>query len=366
MGREAALGGLNIFVFCVMSLGALLVSSAPPHVLQGEKFPAASEEARWNSAIPARRAVVYPLVLDAYLTLDKGAGHIIGASRPALEWAARAGLRQIFPETAQISPIGYSLNPENAEAVLLLQPDAVFSWPLFAEPLRQAGVRTLVEVPAGIERERDVWRIIGQKSATSARSESLLNRQENKLEDIRDAIPCCAATARKFVIFGGGVSSMYIAGQEYFLRKKLTYLGFTKAPSKRSRLDIERLLLIDPDILFLDGLLNDYGPRQLYKDGSPWLSLRAVREHRVYKMLRHSLSNGPVYDPILLKWMAELFCECELGGSMREDIRDMFMRVYQMQISEEEIDRYLLIDDNGLSVFYHKFVIDSGLSKIRN
>jgi ABC-type Fe3+-hydroxamate transport system substrate-binding protein len=357
MFNRNAISAFILMAFLTLPFGGAVLGFCPPIVARtGSSSSIATEgsEAQQRFPAPAQRVLIYPLVLDAYLTLDGGTQHIVGASRPSIDWARRAGFHDIYPEIDHILDIGNSLAPASAEIALLLKPDAVFSWPQFAEPLRQAGVPNLIEVPGSIEHEREALRLVGVISGTLARAEYILERQAEKLRELRANIQLFSPTPQNFLIFGGGVNTQYIAGRTYYLTKKLEFVGLQNAVNTGGSFDLERLMVINPDVLFLDGALNNDSPQTFYRNKA-WRALRAVQGGRIYKMPVHSLSNGPVYDPILLRWMTELLFPKQMTSSIRAEIRQMYDAIYGISVDEGGVDKYLLMSANIESTKYSRF-----------
>jgi len=357
MFNRNAISTFILMAFLTLPFGGALLGFCPPIVARAgssSSIATGGSEAQQRFSVPAQRVLIYPLVLDAYLTLDGGTQHIVGASRSSIDWARRAGFRDIYPEIDHILDIGNSLAPASAENALLLQPDAVFSWPQFAEPLRQAGVPNLVEVPGSIEHEREALRLVGVISGTLARAEYILERQAEKLRDLSANIQLSSSTPQNFLIFGGGVNTQYIAGRTYYLTKKLEFIGLQNAVKTGGSFDLERLMVLNPDVLFLDGALNNDSPQTFYRNKA-WRALRAVQGGRVYKMPVHSLSNGPVYDPILLRWMTELLFPKQMTSSIRAEIRQMYNAIYGISVDDGEVDKYLLMSANIESTNYSRF-----------
>jgi iron complex transport system substrate-binding protein len=357
MLQRQAVNVVILTAFISLPLGGAMLGFRPPVVARSDAPNSIKIEAQLPSqlfATPAQRVLIYPLVLDAYLTLDDGPVHIKGASKPALDWARRAGFQGIYPAIESILSIGNSLGPTDAEMALLLQPDAVLSWPQLAQPLRQAGLPNLVEVPSGIENESTTWHSVAKVSGRLGRAEDILARQEQDLHDLQTTVSRLSAVPSKFVIFGGGNGTQYIAGRRYYLTKKLEFVGLQNATQIHGPFDLERLMALNPDVLFLDGALNTDLPQTFYRTQA-WSALRAVRNHRVYKMPIHSLSNGPLYDPILLRWMAELLFPNTMTSAVRKEIRHVYNRVYCKKFDEDQINEYLLMSANIQSANYDRF-----------
>jgi iron complex transport system substrate-binding protein len=121
--------------------------------------------------------------------------------------------------------------------------------------------------------------------------------------------------------------------------------------------DAERILAMDPDILFT--LMQT--PEEFARDPR-WRGLRAVRENRVYqglRSLRGSLEplNGLDLRPLWARWTAELAHPERFSSSkLRALLRAHFATSYGYRLSEDEIDDLLRIDENKASSGYERFL----------
>ncbi len=121
--------------------------------------------------------------------------------------------------------------------------------------------------------------------------------------------------------------------------------------------NLERLLALDPDVILLDGPRNDTTtaiPQMIYEQPQ-FTPLRTVRERRVYKIPTSAFSIQAVDDTLLLRWLAEIFYPVQMDRSLRQEYRQTYGEVYHYALSEDEIDRALLLEKNKLSAGYDRF-----------
>ena len=144
------------------------------------------------------------------------------------------------------------------------------------------------------------------------------------------------------------------------------------------RLDAERVLAIDPDIIFLmgrsdgraQGYMPEQGPQEFMSDPR-WRGLKAVREKRVYRMpgTYPGILAGLVFQPLWVRWMAEIAHPDHLQPRMRKELRDRIMSEFGYRLSDDEIDVQLHLDENRGLPGYERFArsagtnVDMGLSK---
>ena len=115
------------------------------------------------------------------------------------------------------------------------------------------------------------------------------------------------------------------------------------------RIDAERLLAMDPDIIILYGSHNApdsiESPQEFLRDPR-WRGLKAVRERRVYRMAGGGGLSGLVLQPIDVRWLAEVAHPDRLQPRVRQIMRDRFLTEFNYQLSEEQIDKYLNVEEN--------------------
>ncbi len=84
-------------------------------------------------------------------------------------------------------------------------------------------------------------------------------------------------------------------------------------------------------------------------------ALRAVRERRVYKLPSSAFSTQAVDDALLFRWLAEVFYPDRVHPGLREQYRQAYRAIYRYELSDAEIDRALLLQDNSPSAGYERF-----------
>jgi iron complex transport system substrate-binding protein len=129
--------------------------------------------------------------------------------------------------------------------------------------------------------------------------------------------------------------------------------------SSSGQIDIERILLLRPDFILLDPIPEDRSPRALYRQ--PALSvIPAIKQHRVYAIPHFSYFIDPVEDPLFLEWLTDVFFPPKAACALRDDIRKAYEDGYAYRISDDEIDRLVMVGRNGASAGYRRFTRDCG------
>lgn len=120
--------------------------------------------------------------------------------------------------------------------------------------------------------------------------------------------------------------------------------------------DAERILLMDPDMIFLMG--NAQTPQEFANDPR-WRGLKAVTNRRVYRMPGDPFGGGALaglhFQPLWVRWMAEIAHSDRLQPRLREQLREHFVTDFGYRLTDEQIDQFLHIDENANSVGYARF-----------
>jgi iron complex transport system substrate-binding protein len=116
------------------------------------------------------------------------------------------------------------------------------------------------------------------------------------------------------------------------------------------RQDAERILAMDPDIVFLSGAVKFMGqtPQEFMQD-SRWLGLKAVRDKRVYRLpgVNDWGPGGLIFTPIRERWLAEIAHPDRLPPKVRQMLRDRLMTDFGYRLTDEQVDSQLRVDENS-------------------
>ncbi|MDR3764714.1 MAG: ABC transporter substrate-binding protein [Acidobacteriota bacterium] len=121
---------------------------------------------------------------------------------------------------------------------------------------------------------------------------------------------------------------------------------------KGGRDDVERILAMDPDIILLQG---GDSPEQVMQDPR-WAGLKAVRQKRVYRLPGFSnWGSALVVTPVVVRWIDEITHPDRLQPRVRQMLYDRLLAEYGYKLSEEQIDKFLKLDENRNSAGYWRF-----------
>jgi iron complex transport system substrate-binding protein len=122
------------------------------------------------------------------------------------------------------------------------------------------------------------------------------------------------------------------------------------------RLDAERVLQIDPDVILLEGPWSKLPPAQFALDPR-WSTLRAVREHRVYRQPRglDGFMWNVIDNPLLSRWVAEVLHPDRVRPQLREMMRESYRSALGYSVTDAELDEALAMNENSGSAGYERF-----------
>jgi len=315
---------------------------------------------------PARRAITFNSVLWLYLTLDQGAGHLAGASASTVRIVTSGLLGRIFPAAArlpsQVAADGYFL--PNVEAILQLRPDAVFQWagrndPAYLQPLEQAGLPVIGLTQT--QSDDDFFataRLVGAVSGTRLRAEALVDRYRTYYAALAaELAPLTAAagTCPRVLYLWKFRPLIPVDGANFHGRLLARSGGCNAAESLRrpAPVSLETVLTWDPEVIVLY-CCDRVRPADLEAD-PVWRVVRAVRQHRVYKVPAGGSRFADIVEgPLFSRWLAELLYPA-LPARLRQDLRTTVAEVYGATLDDATLDQTLQLEDNRHSRDYQRF-----------
>ncbi len=121
--------------------------------------------------------------------------------------------------------------------------------------------------------------------------------------------------------------------------------------------DAERILAMEPDIIFLMERSRDPETVQEFMRDPRWRGLKAVKERRVYRIPGTSSADLAImqYRPLWTRWMAEIAYPERMQPKLRVMLRDSFVHEFGYRLTDDQIDVLLRIDENKGSVGYERF-----------
>ena len=353
----------NIKIF-TLAISALLMMNgvANANTTQSVDFTDMSGDSIHLDA-PAKRIVVIPIPAASMLVgIDESSEKLVGM-HPFAKVAAREGmLGKMFAPVLQVNSnvVGNNFTP-NIEALLNVEPDLVWQWGHRGDdilsPMRDAGL-TVATLDYGQESYTQEWinlmgktlghnekaqemirwrqQVIDKLSATTARIPESEQPKVLYLSHFKQSIQTFGSTSHNNADFAlaGGIS----------LNRDLT--------GPRT-LNIEQILLWDPDIILLGNFEEGLMPADVYDN--PMLSdVAAIKNKRVYKLpIGGFIWDAPNQEtPLYWQWLSMIFHPETEKVQLRDEIRQRYQQLYNYDVNDAQIDGILQMEMNRESKDY--------------
>jgi iron complex transport system substrate-binding protein len=312
-------------------------------------------------AAPHRVAMLFPLLL-AYATVDEGVENICCVMKFDKFVAENSLLGRVYPRVSSLSLCSNNFQPD-VEKLMSLNPDAVFVLPGYARPFANMGISGISEIIFNPnEHERDdarIWRLVGHVAHKERRAADLMNDLYRELDTFRELAPDAGAPLlRVLPVVSIRMDAWSIGRRNFFLNNIMTRAGGENPARDQNfsgEINIEQMMLLDPDVIILvPSVLASTTPGTFYNDPI-WRQIRAVRDKRVYLMPATTSYNQPVDERLILNWMAEIFRPEVMPRRARGLYREVYRAVYNFDLSDEEIDNALFLNENSVSAGYERF-----------
>ncbi|MGB9628630.1 MAG: ABC transporter substrate-binding protein [Thermodesulfobacteriota bacterium] len=263
-----------------------------------------------NVPVPVKRAVIvisYELI-------------------PALNiWNQVAGVSRWAEQECDLYKAIVKSNPEfkrptcgagsdlNVEAILKLNPDIVITWtynPNTIKFLEEKGIKVIGIYPESLNELYQVMRMHGELFAKEERAEELISEMEKVFSLIRERVSKIPADKRKKVIHLGGKPTTVSCGLGVSNDMIEIAGGINPAGSVKQRnmdVSVEKIIYWNPDVIFIWGSAG-YNESWLYNNYQ-WRFVKAIREHKVYKLPKWS-TWSPRLAPVSLYMAMKIYPEC--------------------------------------------------------
>jgi iron complex transport system substrate-binding protein len=201
-------------------------------------------------------------------------------------------LTRAFPWIKNITDVGSITGTIDVEKIAKLRPDVIFARtddPKLIEDLHSKLNIPVIAVrfsPPGKEREWsfDMITIIGEVVGREERARELRTFLEGKLYEITN-ITSKIPDYKKPKVYQAWAHDLYTTlawSSEIIYAGGINVAYNPQLQSPWYRVSLEQIIAWNPDIVILHGF-GKWGPEDLYKDPN-WQTVKAVREHRVYKL----------------------------------------------------------------------------------
>lgn len=304
-------------------------------------------------------SITIPLA-SMIMAIDQGTERLVGmhkASRVDIDYGL---LGRIFPEAETIP---YNMSGEgfapNVEALASKAPDVVFQWgdrgDDIVRPIRQLGLPVLTLKYGDSAWAADWLRMVGTALGRSARGDELADWFEQRVDEINLQVQAAQKKPRAVYLFRTR-SGFQVAGMNTSMGSDLGKVGAHNVAADVpgfANVDIEQLMVWDPELIFLNNFEPELSPKDIYSD--PRLEgISAVRERRVYVYPHGGFRWDPPSQetPLSLDWLFSLAHPDLAEAGLRQRIKQAYQKLYGYKASETDLDDLLKLKLNGHSRDY--------------
>jgi iron complex transport system substrate-binding protein len=319
---------------------------------------------------PAGRVFILTPVLWHYLTVNPDDRAVVKIPPYMRREIGQSVLGRMFPSLAAKETAYTNFGnpgPISVEEVLQAEPDAALVWDYMSQGLEMAGFQRLVKITGDGGDKARLFSTLAQLTNQDGRVGRIWERFGRERAEVAADLGPCAEPARAVVIGSAGFNLWSGPSQRHFT-SNLGLICVENAaagqPSQNGSLNLESLMMIDPDVIYLNPYLLDQTEMPVAAIyGDPRLAgLAAVKNRRVYHMpVGASRLEGPVEVPLSMLWL-RLTAHPEKPSrlDMRGKIRRAYSEVYGYRMTEDEIDAWLRLEENSASAGYGRFARDEG------
>jgi iron complex transport system substrate-binding protein len=201
-------------------------------------------------------------------------------------------LTRAFPWIKNVTDVGSITAGFDLEKIAQLKPDVIFTRtddPKFVEDLQaKLGVPVIAVRfnPPGKEKEWnfDIITVIGKAVGRENRAKELREFLEKKLHEITNITSKIPESKKPKVYqaFAHDLLTTLVWPSEIIYAGGINVAYNPQSPTPWAKVSLEQIIAWNPDIIILHGF-GKWSPEDLYRDPN-WQQIKAVREHRVYKL----------------------------------------------------------------------------------
>lgn len=313
-------------------------------------------------------SITIPLA-SMIMAIDQSTERLVGMHKASRMDIDHGLLGRIFPEAEHIphNMSGEGFVP-NVEALASQAPDLVFQWGDRGEnivrPLRQLGLPVLTLKYGDSAWAADWLRMVGQALGKPERGNRLADWFEQRLDQTLQQAASLEQQPRALYLFRTR-SGFQVAGANTSMGSDLDKVGALNMAAEVpgfASVDIEQLMVWDPELILLNNFEPGLSPEDLYDD--PRLQgISAVRERRVYVYPYGGFRWDPPSQetPLSLDWLFTLAHPEHADPGLRQRIREGYRLLYDYEVSEQDLDDLLRLELNAGSHDYRRLFAREGL-----
>jgi iron complex transport system substrate-binding protein len=300
---------------------------------------------------PVRRVVAIPIPSASMLVAVSGGVERLAAMNHLAKTAILEGvLGEFFPQARAIpSDVAGEGFAPNVEAILARSPDLVLQWgdrgPDIVRPLTEVGLPVLLLRYGTEELAREWLELLGAATAERARAERLVAWREEVRRSLAPLAGLTDGERPKVLYFLRFLAGQQVAGRGTYNDFTIRLAGGRNAADELQGfkpVGAEQVLLMDPDVILLNGFEEALEPRHVLEHPVLGAS-RAARAGRVYKMPLGGYRWDPPSQesPLAWLWLAGLLHPERVSVDLRAAVVEAYGWLYGRAPSAEQLDRIL-------------------------
>ena len=313
---------------------------------------------------PARSTVTLPMPAGpTFATVQQGTQGLSGMHDATHNNLPTMLLPQMFPALSKVRhdiTRGSGFVP-NVESLLEIQPDMVWQWGHMGQellaPIEAAGL-TVGALRYGTEENTQQWiTLFAQSTGHPERGQTMNVWRQQVRHEVEAQVADIAPSKRlKVMHLSRYKTGLAVAGQAGNFQADIGIAGgYNVNDSKAGApiVNVEQLLLWNPDMIVLTNFEHDLKPETLYSD--PMLaSLTAIQQQRVYKVPAGGYYwDAPSQDsPLYWIWLAKLMYPDAVTLDLRAEMRRAYQMLYGHAVTDAQIDQALHLRVNRSSQSY--------------
>ena len=317
---------------------------------------------------PAERIASIPMpIASTIIGIDGGTGKLAGMNPVAKSAIVDSILGKIFPEAADIpSDITAPNFIPNVEELAATNPDLVIQWADrgsdYVDPIVNAGLNALLISYGTEEKTRQYQMMIATAMGKPERAEMINSWRKQMAAEMAEkgkAIP--ADKKPKVLYLLRALETMTASGaKENYNTYYIELAGGVSASAglvgNGVTISPEQIAAWDPDVILLNSFEAELDLSRIHND--PILSLtKAAQDNRIYKMPLGGYRWDPPNQesPLTWMWLAELLHPDVFQYDLRAEMRKAYKTLYGYDLTDEDIDGILWLDQQGDTANYAQF-----------
>lgn len=294
-----------------------------------------------------------------YRAVDGKADNIVSMNKDSLTRYFESGIyADILPEMSSISTSAAQDGfVPNVEAILEQKPDAVIQWitnPEYVEPLERVGL-TVVGWDCCTEQQRlDYVTLSGYMTGRNDRAQEILKLQFDALGALDEKIAGIGEGDKPSVLHIDQINDqirIIANGSQDLSLSAVTNPAADDSGEWWKTIDLEQLLVWNPDIIVIPAYATALNPQDLY-DNPILASLEAVKNKRVYKQPFFARTPDAPEIYLTSEWLAAVAHGGQYAPDFRNEITNAYKVIYGADLTAEQLDRILESESNTPSKAY--------------